>query len=267
MNHSDIDTAVKEGDLEAFKEAVGNSAPLDIVTYRYPHGETYLHWAATAENGEELVKYMVDDLGAMVNINNWYGATPLYYACSKGQKASIDTLLERGADTREISTFSGYNCVDMAHSCDPLLLDETGLRQRHDHILASLQNSAYFEYYYRRILSWRLAYWKRMAPNKSTVQVTVPPDSKEMSDIDLFLRCKEDERLFVELLAMTDDEICIGCGRVDGLKRCTSCKRAKFCSDSCLKKTWNIHKHMCDEYPERRDFHTRSYESMRHFNM
>jgi hypothetical protein len=260
----EADTVARSGDLAAFKAAIDGRDPLDVVTYRYPHGETYLHWAATAENGVDLIEYLVDDLGALVNINNWYGATPLYYACSKGRKENIDALLERGADTREISTFSGYSCVDMAHSIDPDLLDSTNLRKKHTYILDALQQSAYFEYNYRQILSWRLAYWQRCAPNKSTVQTIVPPESEEMSDNDLFLRCVEDEIMLSTNLS-TDDPAaiaCLGCGKENGLKRCQRCKRARFCSPECNEKTWHVHRHMCDPEPERRPFHTKSYISM-----
>lgn len=263
----EADTAARSGDLMAFKAATYGRDPIEIVTYRYPHGETYLHWVAASENGVDLIEYLVDDLSAMVNINNWYGATPLYYACSKGRKENIDTLLERGANTREISTFSGYNCVDIAHSHDTELLDTTNLRKQHDFILDALQQSAYFEYNYRQILSWRLAYWQRCAPNKSTLQTPLPPESLDMSDRDLFLRCVEDEFFFITNLLTDKPNIiaCLGCGKERGLKRCQLCKRARFCSQECNKNTWHIHKFMCDSNPERRPFHTQSYASMQDF--
>jgi hypothetical protein len=54
------------------------------------------------------------------------------------------------------------------------------------------------------------------------------------------------------------DEVCASCGRPGcddiNLRRCNSCKLAKYCGVACQKNDWQKHKHMCKQIREKRLF-------------
>ena len=85
--------------------------------FRWPHGETILHWACVANNFE-VVKYLLDN-GSYVNASNNYGANPLFYAVkTNASNELISLLLENGADPLQLSTFSNKNSVDISENSD-----------------------------------------------------------------------------------------------------------------------------------------------------
>jgi TPR repeat protein len=43
---------------------------------------------------------------------------------------------------------------------------------------------------------------------------------------------------------------CIGCGKTDGLKRCTRCHVARFCGSACMRQMWPTHKQCCKRWAE-----------------
>ena len=54
------------------------------------------------------------------------------------------------------------------------------------------------------------------------------------------------------------DEVCASCGRPGcddiNLRRCNSCKLAKYCGVACQKNDWQKHKHICKQIRDRRLF-------------
>jgi ankyrin repeat protein len=88
-----------------------------------------LHAAAGAEYGEgyagnahrhapdswlTAVKYLVEELGADVNMRDDGGYTPLHHAAARGDNAVIEYLVSKGADVKAISR-KGQTTADMAN--------------------------------------------------------------------------------------------------------------------------------------------------------
>ena len=61
---------------------------------------TALHWAA-GHNRLHLVKYLVEDHGADVNIKNKSLATPLHFAAASGSDQVVEYLIQNRAKIGE----------------------------------------------------------------------------------------------------------------------------------------------------------------------
>ncbi len=87
------------------------------------------------------VKYLVEELGADVNVADYLGYTPLHHAAGRGNNELILYLVEMGADPLAISR-SGQSTVDMANGPVSLgaapfpetifLLESMGAKQNYD---------------------------------------------------------------------------------------------------------------------------------------
>ena len=87
------------------------------------------------------VKYLVEVLGADVNVADYLGYTPLHHAAGRGNNELIGYLVEMGADPLAISR-SGQSTVDMANGPVSLgaapfpetifLLESMGAKQNYD---------------------------------------------------------------------------------------------------------------------------------------
>ena len=60
-----------------------------------------------------LVKYLVEEQGADVNLPDAWGYTPLHYAAVRGGNDLIEYLVSKGADVTKVSRL-GQSPVDMA---------------------------------------------------------------------------------------------------------------------------------------------------------
>jgi len=71
-----------------------------------PHAGA-LHLAVVSGSTDAVALLL--DAGAYINISDWRMATPLYYACTALDERDdmIKLLVARGADTMQMSTFSG----------------------------------------------------------------------------------------------------------------------------------------------------------------
>ncbi|ORX42663.1 ankyrin [Piromyces finnis] len=64
------------------------------------YGRMSLHFVCGAEKENiNLVKYLIEDIGLDINIQNKDGCTPLHYACEQGNENIVKYLIEKGADT------------------------------------------------------------------------------------------------------------------------------------------------------------------------
>jgi ankyrin repeat protein len=84
------------GTLDQVKDLVEKGAKVEETKY----GSTALHWALQNGNAEEkskIIRYLVDQK-ADLNAKNASGMTPLQLASSTGDRASLELLLELGAD-------------------------------------------------------------------------------------------------------------------------------------------------------------------------
>lgn len=69
--------------------------PIDVMTYRWPEGDTCLH-IASVRGDMEAVSLLVE-LGADVNALGDLGQTPLHYAAIFGHEVVYNYLISKGA--------------------------------------------------------------------------------------------------------------------------------------------------------------------------
>ncbi len=69
---------------------------------------------AAARKGDAAEARALLDKGALVNAKTRYGATPLTYACDRGNVEIVKLLLDRGADVNAKDTFYGATAMDWA---------------------------------------------------------------------------------------------------------------------------------------------------------
>jgi len=84
------------GTLDQVKDLVEKGANVEETKY----GSKPLHWALQNGNAEEkskIIRYLVEQK-ADLNAKNGSGMTPLQLASSAGDRASLELLLELGAD-------------------------------------------------------------------------------------------------------------------------------------------------------------------------
>ncbi|QIB74487.1 ankyrin repeat domain-containing protein [Halogeometricum borinquense] len=90
--HSDLETAIIQDDLERFHELIGN-VELD---HRSDNGGTLLHKAASVGN-DRMVEELLNH-GITPDIQNQGGKTALHLAVDEGLRDVIETLVVGGAD-------------------------------------------------------------------------------------------------------------------------------------------------------------------------
>jgi ankyrin repeat protein len=69
-----------------------------------------IYWAAGNEGRDAvaILRYLVEELGADVNIKHQYGGTPLHMAAYRGLQDSVEYLLSKGADKTVVAQNHHY---------------------------------------------------------------------------------------------------------------------------------------------------------------
>jgi ankyrin repeat protein len=94
--HKALYRAVRDGDLDAIKNLLGEGAPIDS---RASGGRTLLDWAILLR--QEAAAKLLIDKGADVNLHSENGSTPLFSAIESGQQNLVHILLKTGANSNQ----------------------------------------------------------------------------------------------------------------------------------------------------------------------
>ena len=86
------------------------------------HGNRLLHYAATF-GSYPVIKYLVEARGALVDVQNYQGETPLYEASLTGDGITVKTLIQLGAKANVVPHLSKISCLHWLFNFDP---DEIG---------------------------------------------------------------------------------------------------------------------------------------------
>ena len=98
-NNLRLVNAVRHGDREAIRALVQEQIDVNV---RQPDGATALHWAAYLDDLETADLLL--GAGAVPDVANELGVTPLYLACEKGSAALVRRLLAAGATPHAVLT-------------------------------------------------------------------------------------------------------------------------------------------------------------------
>lgn len=89
---------------------------LNIVNFRCPMGETFLHWAAF-NCLDRIIIYLIDDCKLHINCKNKFDCNPLFYAIKSTKPVNIKLktiklLISKGADYRSTSSLTGSSVLE-----------------------------------------------------------------------------------------------------------------------------------------------------------
>jgi ankyrin repeat protein len=111
--------AALEGDLRLIESLIAKG--VDVNT-RNVSGRTALHYASFRDHGE-IIEYLVKQ-GALVDLKDKGGFTPLIEAVTRGNKAAVETLLDSEADINLPGGLKNYTPLQYAIiQCDEEILD------------------------------------------------------------------------------------------------------------------------------------------------
>ena len=222
------------------------------------NGETLLHWCA-AYNNYKLLDYILSNKLIHVNIMNYRSTSPIYYAVLENHKEAINIFIKHYANTSMRSGFSGILPINKLSDkeCKKLIID-----YEKKNIPFSYPDSSFLGVptkknsftHYQTILFMIYMYYNsclfcKYNPHKHTFEE--PKYNKDFLEIyekeginGVSKLCDEKLKLFVDSLS-SDKEYCSGCHKKTSLKKCSRCKKAKFCSRKCQKKVFKFHKQYC----------------------
>jgi len=244
--------------------------PYNLNLVRWPHGETSLHWTC-AENKENMTKLLLTKI--FINSENFYGATPLYYAALKNSYKCIALLLKKGADPTVCSGFTGKNAYDVhtfyistnvpierfaeQNNKENFEKSKKRLKKSFDnHMLSRTNKLVSYKY---RLYRWYMTTVTYIINHNSSslggieqkdiCEDAINYEKKEGKD-KLIEKCTElyndynnNRKAFRK--QTLDSNVCLFCNKKENLKRCSKCKKVLFCNNDCQKKCFPIHKLDC----------------------
>jgi hypothetical protein len=234
---------------EIFKE-VTKTNKLTLVS---SNGENLLHFAA-AYNNVDICKYFLENLEVHVNIENFRGATPLYYAALSGSTDTVKILVKHGANPRIRSGFSNLFPInatklpeiqEILEDADNRLVPITGWNTG---FLFKKPSSSYYDAYrYRYYMWWRANFCQLFSGGRSAGSAVIPEAEeifKQSGLLGLEAKCNDLYRDYLNRLNSTEKN-CLVCNKSENLETCEKCNSVRFCSSICRQAADRVHKVDC----------------------
>ena len=223
--------------------------------FRWPHGESILHWAASNGN-VDIIDYIYNQ-GSYINAENMYGANPLFYASLKENFYAVKYLISKGANIESYSVFSGANVLEPVPDYG---LGFCSNRKKSD---LRIQITKYIEKFIKL---------KDTCSSKSPIfKNTYMKNKKNRDAFELEWRSvetteggynkigywgipnsivydkyktlqKNDQELFD---IMNKKKWCLNCLNINNISKCMGCKKAYYCNKTCQINHWKFHKKFC----------------------
>ena len=254
-----------EGILEVI-DSMGD----EIFGTRWPHGENVLHWACAGKN-ITVVKHLLNK-GLHINLWNFRGTSPLKYAITAtlGEHENLRSwdavmqLIYLGADHVMVEGFSGERTIEVMQREAPRIfgfaknmhsnyvLVEPGMWERDPEEKTELFMRCIYRLRLYRIILSELA----MKFDPTSVGNYMGQDgsewnhSREAEETYISGGMKALHQLadtYLEALRVEyhSEKRCLFCGKTEGLKICTKCKLARFCSIECQRGAHKVHRLDC----------------------
>ncbi len=103
----------EDSGLPSIPQGIENAYPLHAATGGGYLGLGAFSMRSTPDQFIPAVRYLIEELGADVNLLDSWLYTPLHYAASRGDNAMIEYLVSRGGDVKAITRL-GQSTADMA---------------------------------------------------------------------------------------------------------------------------------------------------------
>ena len=246
----------KNESLEKFKIVSSKLKGTDYFNFRWPQGESLLHWAASG-GSDEICKYLLS-LGSYVNAENIYGCNPIFYASTKEKYSIVKLLLKKGANFEAKSVFSGgtplnpFNKLANEYKSEErlkiinlikkyLIIKERSCNQSIKFKNLIEQNNKErdkWEYDFRKV--------ETKYGNKTSQGYWGLPDVKAYK---CFEKIRDNDEKCFYILDNSDKwcRVCCKTNKHDNINalRCSKCKKVYYCSIECQKTDYKVHKKIC----------------------
>lgn len=220
--------AVKENDMEKLLSLAEQLTDLSHIFA--PHGENLIHFAAR-NNNVDMLEYLFNK-GVYINHRNFYNATPLYYAAYEDAKEACEWFVEKLADPRPKSTFSGKTAFDVA--------EDNARNALYDYAVTyeQLMESPYFHYLQKIADHYTFSMCLMLHP-RGEDYCRGYSIAKDLVDVDkkgglqgVIEKCKEMDKKYHRYLLMDLPKItgCLVCSKKTK-HFCEYCKKVPICED------------------------------------
>ncbi|KAL4881739.1 ankyrin repeat-containing domain protein [Aspergillus karnatakaensis] len=178
--------------INELKERLPTSTPDEINEIDQDMGQSALYWAA-AQRSPEVVQLLLSH-GADVNLQNFYGRTPLHVAMMDARWDIAEILVDAGADL-ELENIWGYTPLAEAKAASGLLLIERGakLEDRNkidlDYYLPLAVKHGY-ETSVRRLIAAGADVWSKGSTGKTPYMIAKENNRNELANLILQLAPK-----------------------------------------------------------------------------
>ena len=226
----------------------------------YRDGESLLHWACAFDN-VPICKYLVEN-GLHVNLNNYRGTSPFYYACMNNANNSVLFMISVNVNPFQRSGFSGEFPIDRLVDDDVIMkltkysAEKFPILEFEDDKLKVVSNNRILTYKYRLYMNILSNVFYLYNPHKYTLQGwEVDDNTQQLYDKGgikaLMAKCEQlysdyFDELEKSKLPEYNNKRCLGCNTEDCKSRCGKCKLAYYCSKDCQKKTHKFHTFDCN---------------------
>mgnify|MGYP001224649065 CR=1 FL=1 len=247
----------KEGTLDNFKSVAHNLFDTKYYDFRWPHGESLLHWAAGSGN-DEICKYLLD-LGSYINAENIYGCNPLFYASLKEKFSTVKLLLENGANFESKSVFSGgtpYNPSNLNLSASNNFSENRmaimNLIKNYQITKENLcQKSLAFDSFIKANTKKRDLWEFEFRKHESQYGNKTSQGYWGLPNDEVYQKFNEIKNNDLEILFILNNPTkwCYNCCKINiSALRCSKCKQVYYCSIECQKKDYKNHKKLCNNF-------------------
>ena len=248
--------------LQKFKKISEKLKGTNYFDFRWPHGESILHWAASG--GQDSICQYLLDLGSYVNAENIYGCNPIFYASLKEKVSTVKLLLEAGANFESKSVFSGgtpYDPVNQmqnsfGNQLSPerqeirkliksyMIVKEESCRQSDNFSQLFKSNTRSRDYWE---LNWR--------KEKTDYGGNTSQGYWGLPNTEAYQKFKEIDRVDKKITYILENpkKWCRNCfknEKDDDIKalRCSRCKKVYYCSRECQKEDYKRHRRYENQY-------------------
>lgn len=225
----------------------------------YRDGESLLHWACAYDN-VPICKYLVEN-GLHVNLNNYRGTSPFYYACMNNAKNSIKFMLSVNVNPFQRSGFSGEFPVDILDDDELITTVEEyssktfPIVKLKDNILSFENDKPILGYKYRLYMNMLSNAFYLYNPNKRSLNGwEINNATQQLYEnggiVAMMEKCKQLYNDYFDELNNSNQQDysntrCLNCGKSDIVKRCSKCRLVYYCDIECQRNAKELHKFDC----------------------